>query len=546
MMPIVGATLLLLWCAVVSSLEASPLLRTQQQMRIGVFSIPLYGHFNPLKAVAEELSLRGHKVTIFTEYPSWCASHVTKFTCRRLLNSTDAFNKKFFESVSSLDDLGSSFNGLFEEIVKHHKKALPQYLAEIEKMKAEGLCCGSCFDLVLTDLSTLAGFSVADKLNVPHVGLFPLVMHMVSGPATYLPSIGTGFPQNMSLGHRLINFLIKTIVPVVGSSIVSQVNDIRRQNGVPPVQSLAQVAGMNGIVMGPTIWGYDIQQPLCPNVFALGAMTPSQEQYPLEPELSQFLSKDPACVQHGAIYVNFGTLAVVRNDTFAKIRAALDAIPLCAVWKMPALPSGGVAGHFYLAPRFSSPTAIMAHPRMRAFITHCGDTSVGEAIQAQLPVIGIPFFADQGDVCQRVEESGIGRYVGHKFRFSVEDLRSAIMDVAVERRTQYLSRMAAVLNLSKELGGAREGAEIVERFIVPRADVSPDDVCSPRFRSLAQHLSCSTFVDETLNSVFQQQQYDVLAAVVVLMSIALVVIPRLMWWCTRKLLCRTNVAQRAP
>ena len=40
-------------------------------------------------------------------------------------------------------------------------------------------------------------------------------------------------------------------------------------------------------------------------------------------------------------------------------------------------------------------TTALAHPNMRAFITHCGWNSVSEAAQAGVPVIGVPLFGDQ-------------------------------------------------------------------------------------------------------------------------------------------------------
>ncbi|CUI14385.1 unnamed protein product, partial [Bodo saltans] len=104
--------------------------------------------------------------------------------------------------------------------------------------------------------------------------------------------------------------------------------------------------------------------------------------------------------------------------------------------------------------------AIMQHPSTHVFLTHCGDTSLMEAVQAELPLAGIPFFADQGDVCQRMDEAGIGRYVGHKHTFTADELESILVDVATSKR--YKERIRDIHSISKLYGGVNRAADIIE------------------------------------------------------------------------------------
>lgn len=49
---------------------------------------------------------------------------------------------------------------------------------------------------------------------------------------------------------------------------------------------------------------------------------------------------------------------------------------------------------------------ILAHPSLRLFITHCGLGGIGEAKYHGVPIVGIPFFADQPKNLAEVKKEG--------------------------------------------------------------------------------------------------------------------------------------------
>uniref|UniRef100_A0A914MFY3 glucuronosyltransferase n=1 Tax=Meloidogyne incognita TaxID=6306 RepID=A0A914MFY3_MELIC len=52
--------------------------------------------------------------------------------------------------------------------------------------------------------------------------------------------------------------------------------------------------------------------------------------------------------------------------------------------------------------------AILAHPNLRAFITHCGQNSITESAIAGIPILGIPLFADQFYNADIAQKRGLG------------------------------------------------------------------------------------------------------------------------------------------
>ncbi len=472
--------LLLVLCAVLfcaaDTVEAVPGLHgtaaadvaSAPRMHIGVVSIPLYGHFMPLKAAGEALLARGHTVSLFVENSAWCVTALEqKFTCV-VIPASGRFTADFFVNMSAHPRVGDSFAQIFNEMFLHHTQQLGPMVRLVTQIHQK-----TPFSLFLVDLSTFVGYGVADKLNVPYVSMFPLTMHMAVGPTTYLPAIGTGFPSNgrMSTGQRLLNYLLKIAIAIKSGDLLGEVNAPRLAEGIAPMKHVMQLAGLEGLIFSPTIWGYDIPQPLCPNIFGVGILSPTHDHTPMERELEAFLAQC-ASEMRSAVYVNFGTLAVLHDQTFAALLDGLVQTSYCIVWKITnaqrlaavkeRLVATGDIRRFFLSSRFSNPVAIMKHPATGAFVSHCGDTSVLEAIEANLPIVGIPIFADQADVCLRVDESRIGIYVGHKLEFTAQRLADSLNTVTANRGTEFRRNLRRMKDVSDFLGGSAKVADVIE------------------------------------------------------------------------------------
>lgn len=71
------------------------------------------------------------------------------------------------------------------------------------------------------------------------------------------------------------------------------------------------------------------------------------------------------------------------------------------------------------------------HSNVRLFITHGGLHSLEEATYNAIPVVGIPFFADQYMNMRLVEQNGIGKMVDH-IGLSEDAMLSAINEVMAD------------------------------------------------------------------------------------------------------------------
>ena len=72
------------------------------------------------------------------------------------------------------------------------------------------------------------------------------------------------------------------------------------------------------------------------------------------------------------------------------------------------------------------PLAVLGHPNVAVFVSHCGINSVHESVRAGTPIVGLPMFADQRDMAARVADAGIGLWLD-KRRFTADQLRTAVL-----------------------------------------------------------------------------------------------------------------------
>ena len=75
----------------------------------------------------------------------------------------------------------------------------------------------------------------------------------------------------------------------------------------------------------------------------------------------------------------------------------------------------------------------LGHPNVKLFITQGGLQSVEEAINFKVPVIVVPFFADQFSNAKQVAKKGFGVWIDHHTT-TKDELKAAITDVLTNKK----------------------------------------------------------------------------------------------------------------
>ena len=165
-------------------------------------------------------------------------------------------------------------------------------------------------------------------------------------------------------------------------------------------------------------------RPVMPKTILAGFMscTPAK---PLPEELETFIQES----EHGVIFVSFGSVVKASKMPEAKRQAMLavfSRLKQRVIWKweepMEDAPSN------VLVSSWLPQTSLLAHPRVKLFITHGGAGSIQETVCHKTPIVGVPIGSDQFLNVAEVVSKGVGQQVGWH-GMTEDSLHTAVTEV---------------------------------------------------------------------------------------------------------------------
>ncbi len=301
----------------------------------------------------------------------------------------------------------------------------------------------SRFDLLILEPLDPCGRVLADYLDIPFIPLMTNGLGHWDGnprPPSYLPAAIAPFTTDMSFPQRLGNFLMKCLydtIPVL-MGFDQHFNQMKNRYGLNTSLSIADTFKRASIKLVNSDFAVEYPAPIEPNTIMIGGFAVSKPK-PLSDELEAFME---SAGPDGVIVMAFGTITKRFEASWTKLFTdALSKLPQKVLWRYTPEGQEELPGNLTLSKNIKvlpwlPQGDLLAHPKTRLFITHCGLNSMFEATYHGVPIVGLPLSGDMMNHATKMTDHlrmGVQLDV---FSLTSQKLYSAIQTVLADSRFQ--------------------------------------------------------------------------------------------------------------
>ncbi|XP_026479419.1 UDP-glucuronosyltransferase 2B4-like [Ctenocephalides felis] len=371
-----------------------------------------------MEPIVKELASRGHQVTVVSNFPqkielqNYTDIPVDPFDHWAVLG-TDSSNSAYdITDVSAKDlldvvikmGLATTENGLQTEGVKK----LVHAGSEVK------------FDIIIVEAFFQEAFLMfAHKFKCPVVAvtscILPFSMNEALGnisPWSHVPYDYSDSDDNMNFRQRLTN-----IMDIMYDKIIRRFKYWPKMQAIAekhfshlegPLPDVRDLMSNISVLLTNSHVSLNRPRPLLPGIVEVGGLH-IRPAKPLPQDIQKLLDNS----ENGAIYFSMGS-NLKGNDLPAKARnalfKALGRLPVLVLWKWEGnqeelgedIPKNVVVRPWW------PQSDVLAHPKVRLFITHGGLLSVQESVHRGVPMLGLPIYGDQKLNSMRATRGGYG------------------------------------------------------------------------------------------------------------------------------------------
>lgn len=467
---------------------ASPV---KAKLKVVFLCWPAFSHYGAINGLAKELLKKGHSVTFHLpnncrdwlvrdgliggaapkegqQAAIFCGSGEFSATADWVHDNVETAKKGAFAGL--LDVIGR-----WRDYRSHYMKHLVPLWEKPENRP----------DMMIVDVLAYAGYDLNEMYNIPMIVNLPGVYPRAIQNMCWLPPISSGMPIDMRLGQRVGVAIRHALFELLfRRNFAKEMNKVRIEYGLPPVGPNLSFLDCYPSLMNVN-FGIDHAHPVSPMQHFVGPMRDLDAYIPVKLELKQWLdgidvtdsnddstddgkqSRPRSTNQNQPLPVVYVCMGTVTGQTQEQLKSFVEGCSsdkFRVLWslrrEMQSLLPDQLPPNMRIE-SFLSQVGVLAHPNVKAFITHGGMASMMESIHHGKPLVIVPFMADQMDNAQRATDKGFGiRLNRHKLTGPI--IAKALDTVMFDPSYAAAARVSG--KIMRSGGGAKQAVKIVEHI----------------------------------------------------------------------------------
>ncbi|ACI47393.1 EGT [Spodoptera litura nucleopolyhedrovirus II] len=448
-----GCTVLILFFALTTTGMAS------SARILAVFPTPAYSHHSVFKVYVRALVERGHEVVVIksTDKVDYKSDHrpyrlsnnnnVTEIDVslsqdyfKKLMKQAQVFRKRGLVADSSTVT-ADNYMGMVRMISDQFNLPAVKKLIK-EKPKFDVIITEAFIDysLVFSHLfddapviQISSGYAVAENFET---------MGAVSRHPVYYPNMWRDKFSNLNVWDLINELYVELKLYNEFNKLADEQNQLLKQQfgaDTPTIQELRNRVQLLFVNTHPV---FDNNRPVPPSVQYLGSLhLTDKHPKPLFGTVREVLDN----ATNGAVYVSFGSgisTDEMESEFIEMLLRTFETLPYTILWKYDGYLSR-MPDNVFVQSWFEQ-YDLLHHPNLKAFVTQGGVQSTDEAIDALVPMVGMPMMGDQAFNTNKYAELGIGRVVD-TVTVNTLEMIDAITDVAENPR--YRKKMTELRHL---------------------------------------------------------------------------------------------------
>ncbi|VDH92472.1 glucuronosyltransferase [Mytilus galloprovincialis] len=391
--------------------------------RCVVFVAQFRSHISPVMAITKELEKYNHSAT-FVLSTSMDKEIRTKGLSIKSVVANSLDKASFFDDVQAI--LEMKMNGSLKfSLLQLFRNAYDHCHLFSTDVELFGILEAAKFDYAIVDYAPFLCYEIlAYKLSLPFIfssAIYDQDLHRTPFNPAYMPAFLSGFTDKMTFWERMINTvvythqLIKPTMPSFGNLVTKYVPE-------KPFMSNSELKNrfLLHIINGDILMDYPI--PMASNAILCGGLATGPAKS-LTSRIESFVEKS----KDGLVLVSFGSIIKkcpeeIMNKLISAFQKMKD---LNFIFR-----SGDYEkedGNILLLPWLPQ-NDLLGHVKTKLFITHCGKSSVFEALYHGVPMITVPIDFDQISNAAVIKDKAYGISMDI-LDFSVNELVKNINEV---------------------------------------------------------------------------------------------------------------------